>query len=53
MEGRLNAGGDTIVRHPRGVQRHAAPLPCTEVSTLWQATAKTAEKSRKKPDHLV
>ncbi|HEF4755941.1 hypothetical protein KTF24_28105 [Burkholderia multivorans] len=52
MEGRLNAGGDTIVRHPRGVQRHAAPLPCTEVSTLW-APAKTAEKSRKKPDYLV
>ncbi|WP_126286322.1 hypothetical protein [Burkholderia stagnalis] len=55
MDDRMNAGGDTIVRHPRGVQRpHAgAWVHCTtrKVSTPWQFAAKSPANRPKKPDN--
>ncbi|RQR61693.1 hypothetical protein DIE19_12720 [Burkholderia sp. Bp9126] len=55
MDDRMNAGGDTIVRHPRGVQRPCAGawVHCTtrKVSTPWQSSAKSRAKRPKKPDN--
>ncbi|OXI32113.1 hypothetical protein CFB89_13270 [Burkholderia sp. AU16741] len=50
MGGRMNAGGVTIVRHARGVQRRRIRRRARKVSTLWHSSAQNARKPPKKPD---
>ncbi|WP_185733366.1 hypothetical protein [Burkholderia sp. Bp8998] len=50
MGGRMNAGGDTIVRHARGVQRQSPALQHAEgvhiLAIVHQKRLKTAKKTR-------
>ncbi|RQU84073.1 hypothetical protein DF133_28925 [Burkholderia cenocepacia] len=50
MGGRMNAGGVTIVRRARGVQRRRIRHRARKVSTLWHSSAQNARKPRKNPD---